>query len=139
MRSLQLLRKTWAPGVLVTASVLLVWGTAFNGRSVGPFRAVLVALPYGDKVGHFVLYGTIALGAAFLVRSRTQVVALGLFVIALGIGDEFRQLTEPNRNFSAGDVLANLAGVSIALLVALYAQQFTDSQHRLALQFVKAD
>ncbi len=103
---------------LVSSMTLLVWGTAFNGRSFGPIRALLVTLPYGDKVGHFGLYGAIAMALGLLVRSKTHVAACGLGVIVLGVADEFRQLTEGNRNFSAGDVLANLAGVCLGLLVA---------------------
>jgi hypothetical protein len=108
---------------LVGASTLLVWGTAFGGRSFGPIRAILVALPYGDKVGHFALYGIIALALGVLAQTRTHLVGAGLAVILIGVADEFRQLTESNRNFSAGDVLANLAGVCLGLLVALAVQQ----------------
>lgn len=103
---------------LVASSALLIWGTAFGGRSFGPIRAILVALPYGDKVGHLGLYGAIAFALGLLVRTRDQVALAGLMVVALGVADEFRQLTESNRNFSAGDVLANLAGVSLGLLAA---------------------
>ena len=116
---------SWLPGrkfvvtALVSTTMLLVWGTAFGGRSYGPVRAILRALPYGDKVGHFSLYGAMTLGLAMLVRTRNQAIGAGVAVIALGIGDEFRQLTEPNRNFSLGDVLANLGGVSLGLLAAL--------------------
>ncbi len=103
---------------LIASSTLLVWGTAFDGRSFGPIRAVLVALPHGDKVGHLGLYGAIALAAGLLVRTKVHVAATGLVVILLGVADEFRQLSEGNRNFSAGDVLANLAGICLGLLVA---------------------
>jgi VanZ family protein len=95
-----------------------VWGTAFGGRSFGPIRAVLVALPYGDKVGHFGLYGAIAMALGLLVNKSSHLAAVGLTVIVLGVADEFRQLSEGSRNFSAGDVLANLAGVSAGLIVA---------------------
>ena len=104
---------------LAAVSALLVWGTAFGGRSFGPIRAVLVALPYGDKVGHFGLYGAIAMALGLLVSRRSHMVAVGLAVIVIGLADEFRQLSEGNRNFSAADVLANLAGISVGLLVAL--------------------
>jgi len=123
----------WMPGrklvmaAVVSTSLLLVWGTAFGGRSYGPVRAVLRALPYGDKVGHFSLYGAITLGLAMLVRTRNQAIGAGVAVIALGIGDEFRQLTEPNRNFSIGDVLANLGGVSLGLLAALIISRIASS------------
>ena len=103
---------------LCASSILLVWGTAFGGRSFGPVRAVLVALPYGDKVGHMALYGAISFTLAMLVRTRRHLMVTALAVMSIGIADEFRQLTEGNRNFSVGDVLANLAGVLLALLLA---------------------
>lgn len=108
---------------LVLTSLVLVWGTALGGRSFAPVRLVLVAMPHGDKVGHFVLYGVIALTGALLTETRDNAAALGLFVVVIGVADEFRQLTESNRNFSAGDVLANLAGVCLGLLVALVVQR----------------
>jgi hypothetical protein len=125
---------------LVLTSMVLLWGTALGGRSFAPVRAVLVALPYGDKVGHFVLYGIVALSGALLVRTRPQAAGLGLFVILLGVGDEFRQLTENNRNFSAGDVLANLAGVSLGLLfVLVLARTDLEGENNFALHRVKGD
>lgn len=111
--------RKWIAGAVAATTMLLIWGTAFNGRAFGPIRSILRALPYGDKVGHFGLYGTITLGLALLVRTRNQAIGAGLAVIALGIGDEFRQLTEPNRNFDIADVLANLGGVALGLLAAL--------------------
>lgn len=111
--------RKWVAGGVVATVMFLVWGTAFNGRSFGPIRAVLRALPYGDKVAHFGLYGIITLGLALLVRTRNQAIGAGIAVIGLGIGDEFRQLTEPNRNVDIADVLANLGGVALGLLIAL--------------------
>lgn len=105
--------------VLVATSLLLLWGTAFDGYRFGPVRSVLRALPYGDKVGHFGLYGAITVGVLMLVRTRTQAITAALLVILVGIGDEFRQLTEPHRNFSISDVLANLGGVALGLLAVL--------------------
>jgi len=104
---------------LAATSLFLIWGTAFDGRSAGPVRAVLVALPYGDKVGHFVLYGLIMFGAGLLVSQRSAVFVAAALVIGAGVADEFRQLLEGGRNFSLGDVLANVAGVLFGLLAAL--------------------
>jgi len=120
--------RTWTAAAVGTTTLLLIWGTAFNGYRFGPVRAVLRALPYGDKVGHFGLYGVITLGLALLVRTRTQAVGAGLAVLLLGIGDEFRQLLEPRRNFSITDVMANLGGVSLGLLGALLLSRFALSR-----------
>ncbi len=119
--------KFWTTITLVSSTLLLVWGTALNGRSFGPVRAILRALPYGDKVGHFGLYGTITFALAMMVKTRNQMIAVGVGVILLGIGDEFRQLLEPRRNFSISDVLANAGGVSLGLLAVLLVTRFVDS------------
>jgi len=103
----------------IVASTTLVWGSALGGRSWGPVRAVLRWLPYGDKVGHFAIYGSITFAAAMMARTRLQAVAVGVGVITLGVADEFRQLLEPHRNFSISDVLANLGGVCAGLLAVL--------------------
>ena len=111
--------RRWTAAAVGVTTLLLIWGTAFNGYRFGPVRTVLRALPYGDKVGHFGLYGMITLGLAMLVKTRAQAAGAGLAVLLLGVGDEFRQLLEPRRNFSITDVVANLGGVSLGLLAAL--------------------
>ena len=113
---------------VVGTSLLLVWGTAFNGYRFGPVSAVLGAIPYGDKVGHFGLYGTITLGVLMLVRTRTQAIGAALSILLVGVGDEFRQLAEPNRNFSISDVLANLGGVALGLLAVLMLSRVLNRQ-----------
>lgn len=115
----------WLPGksgsvaLLATSASLLIWGSVLGGFRYGPVRAVLRAVPYSDKLGHFALYGGITLALAFLVRTRRQAIGAGVGVIALGIGDEIRQRFEGGRNFDIIDVLANLGGVSLGLLAAL--------------------
>ncbi len=115
----------WLPGksgsiaLLIGAAMTLIWGTVLGGYAWEPIRPILRALPYGDKVGHFALYGAITLATALLVRTRQQAIGAAVAVILIGVGDEFRQLLEPRRNFSIGDVLANLGGISLGLLVAL--------------------
>lgn len=124
--------KMWSAITFATTLMLLVWGSVFRGYAWGPVRAVLRALPYGDKVGHFVLYGTITFALAMMVKTRAQAFAVGFGVTLLGVADEFRQLSTPNRNFSISDVLANAGGVCagllLVLLVARQVRATTESQ-----------
>lgn len=105
--------------LFIAATALLVWGTAFNGRSFGPIRFLLRATPHGDKVGHFVLYGAIVFAVGLVVRRRTTAVLSAFVVLLVGIADEYRQLLVGGRNFDLDDILANAGGVCLGLLAAL--------------------
>lgn len=111
---------------------LLVWFTAFDGWRVGPFREILQSVPMSDKVGHFVIYGSIAFFAALLAKHPTRIRAAGAAVMLLGIADEFRQIGEFGRTYSVEDVIANglgiLAGVAIAKMI-LRRQASVDHDH----------
>lgn len=106
-------------GVLLVIAVgLLVWGTGYSGRSFGPIRFLLRATPYGDKVGHFVLYGALAFAASLVVKNRISAFAAAFLLFILGIGDEYRQLFVGGRNFDLADILANTGGICAGLLTA---------------------
>lgn len=102
---------------------LLVWFTAFDGWRVGPFREILQSVPMSDKVGHFVIYGSIAFFAALLAKHPVRIRSAAAAVMLLGIADEFRQLGEFGRTYSIGDIVANglgiLAGVAVAKMILL--------------------
>lgn len=106
-------------GLLFAATGLLLWGTAFGGRSFGPIRFLLQTTPHGDKVGHFVLYGAIVFAVALVVRRRPAAITAALAMLLLGVADEFRQLLVGGRNFDLDDILANGAGICLGLLLAL--------------------
>lgn len=105
--------------LLAAATGLLVWGTAFDGRSFGPIRFLLRATPHGDKVGHFVLYGAIVFAVSLVLRKRTTSLAAAFVMLIVGIADEYRQLFLGGRNFDLDDVLANAGGICLGLLAAL--------------------
>ena len=77
--------------------------------------AVVLTLPYTDKVLHFVLLG----GAAFLARkatndSRAAGLPAGPAIVGLcSVIDECTQAFFPSRTFSLADMAANLAGVVV--------------------------
>ena len=134
----------WLPGragsvaLVATASTLLVWGTVFIGFRFGPVRFILRALPYGDKLGHFALYGSITLGAALLVRTRQQAIGAALAIIIVGILDEFRQLFQGGRNFDIADVLANLGGISLGLLTALILMRIAPAASQSGIDSIRS-
>ena len=74
-----------------------------------------------DKVGHFVIYGSIAFFAALLAKHPARIRAAAAAVMLLGIADEFRQIGDFGRTYSIEDIIANglgiLAGVTVAKMI----------------------
>lgn len=72
-------------------------------------------VPYGDKVGHFVLLGTLALLADLAAKRRgvgRLRVPLGPAIIAaLVVLEELSQLALPTRSFDLADLAADAAGI----------------------------
>lgn len=75
-------------------------------------------VPLGDKAGHFVLYGILALllNLTFFrslpLRSRTWIVVVSGLILGLLIGlEEFSQQYFSSRTFSLSDLSASYLGV----------------------------
>lgn len=90
---------------------------------------VFYRFPYGDKVGHFVLYGILT----FLVnlttlRSRRfsdpkrAAVILTLTLALLIAAEEFSQRYFANRTFSVSDLLFGYAGMLLGMWLAFKKQ-----------------
>ena len=115
--------------ILVVASELLICDTGFGGRSFGPVRFLLQAFPHGDKIGHFVVYGAIVFGISLLLRERVRAVGAAFVVFAVGAADEYRQLFVGGRNFDLNDVLANVGGICLGLVVGLFVIELVTRPH----------
>lgn len=106
---------------------LLVWFTVLDGWRSAPFRGLLRDLPQSDKIGHFAIYGSIALFAALLAKHPARIRMAAAAVMLVGIVDEFRQLGEFGRTYSLGDIVANglgiLAGVTVAKIILHWRQR----------------
>ena len=83
-------------------------------------------LPYGDKVGHFMLYGILTLlidltfFRSFPLRSPKLVAVLSGLILAIFIGlEEFSQQYFSERTFSLMDLAASYLGVIFFSLLAL--------------------
>jgi len=108
----------WPLGVAV-AVALLGWGTLLGGGSSTLVETLLGALPFGDKVGHFGLYGAITFGLAMMTRTQRNAMGVATAVMVVGVADEVRQLLYPSRSFTVSDLAANLIGVSLGLGAAM--------------------
>jgi VanZ family protein len=92
---------------------------------LGPLGAIY-GIPYGDKVGHFVLYGLLALflNLAFLSRTHAdpgrRVLTVSL-TLAMLIGlEELSQFRFPDRTMDIADLLSGYAGVAIFSCIAYW-------------------
>ena len=114
------------------ASRAFRWGLLFGCivliavLSLVPFRVVprfVFSLPCFDKVGHFVLYATLAALAFWSFRGirRVHLRTMPVFAgsVAYGVLMEFMQryMTAAHRSFSQGDIMANSAGAAVCLFV----------------------
>ena len=87
---------------------------------------VINEIPYGDKAGHFILYGILtllidlALFRSFPQVSRRLIVFRVALVLILLIGlEEFSQQYFPNRTFDLVDLTFSYLGVAFFSWVAL--------------------
>ena len=97
-----------------------VWGTVFEGWRSGVIRDLLIYTPFGDKVGHFLVYGVLALVFGWLGQRRLPQVAwiIGPTVAwFLGFADEVRQIGLMGRDAGFPDLIANTLGVALAAYI----------------------
>lgn len=102
--------------ILFTLFIILIIVLADLGK-LGIF-GLAYRIPYADKVGHFVLYGILALLINLTLfrslprRSRIAVALTSGLILALLIGlEEFSQQNFSSRTFSLGDLGAGYLGV----------------------------
>ena len=74
--------------------------------------------PYGDNVGHFILFGILSLVCTVATRFK-RVRFLGPFFLGCAVTlvfvtlEEFSQLLIPSRTFSLSDLAADYAGIGL--------------------------
>jgi VanZ family protein len=73
------------------------------------------SIPAGDKVGHFLLFGTLAFLANLAVaRSGASLrwhLKISALVVVVVVAEELSQIFLPHRNFDSMDLVADLAGI----------------------------
>ena len=93
---------------------------AADRRALPGFITLLYAFPFGDKVGHFVLMGLLALAVNLLVPKRhirlgVWTLLLGSLLTALGITlEELSQILFSARTFSPVDLAFSYLGIVVA-------------------------
>jgi polysaccharide biosynthesis protein VpsQ len=115
--------------ILFALLILLIIILADIG-ALPPSLRLLKDLPYGDKIGHFILYGILtllvdlALFGAHPHLIRKWLAVTGGLILALLIGlEEFSQQYFANRTFSLKDLAASYLGVIFFSWLALRVQR----------------
>ena len=106
---------------IVAACYLLFIGLVIglsDAGSCGALCAPAKALPYGDKLGHFVLVGLLAWAVfAFMTKRERPVFGFSISVAALAVTlfiscEELSQLWIPARSADWGDLFASYLGIA---------------------------
>ncbi len=84
-----------------------------------PLLSFTKKIPYGDKFGHLILYGTLV----FLVNVTTNFqqiriynirLLLGVFLVtSFALAEEFTQIVLASRNFEIMDIISDLVGITL--------------------------
>jgi VanZ family protein len=98
------------------------------------FQTFAVSLPYGDKIGHFCLFGTFSLLLNFVLQlKRITFANVSLYigsvcVLSFASIEEFSQLMfAPQRTFDLIDLVADICGITAAHFVTQYLAARQDS------------
>ena len=111
--------------ILFTLFILLVIVLADAGM-LAQYVGFVYEVPWGDKAGHFILYGILALLVdltlfrSFPLQSPKRIALLSGLILALVIGlEEFSQQFFVERTFSYTDLIASYLGVIFFSWLAL--------------------
>ena len=100
-----------AIGFALVVAVLVV--------SLMPIPADVELPENGDKLGHFLAYGTLMFWFGMLYPARRRQLAVAVAFCAMGVAVEFLQGMTGYRSFEVADMAANSVGVLIGWCVAL--------------------
>ena len=101
--------------ILRVALILLLIAIAY--LSLTPTTSISVG---NDKVGHFIAYGVLMINVGLVTLPKMKAFRNGIiFAICYGMAMEIGQLYVPGRTFSMYDMLANVSGVGLGIMVSL--------------------
>lgn len=115
----------WLTFVFFAAFIGLVIYIADSGQGA-KYWSFLDHVPYGDKLGHFLLMGTLclllnlALRARTLQRGRGTILLGSLIVAGIATAEEITQLFLSSRTFDLTDLAADYLGIFLAGRLAVW-------------------
>lgn len=119
--------------VLFFIFILWVISMANTGENSVFFKFV-ASIPYGDKLGHFCLFGLLTLGSNIAFKFNT--VSLGRFniyrgtflVIIFVVLEELSQGFIPSRSMDIVDLLADSVGILVFTTISFYVSKICLTQ-----------
>lgn len=128
--------KRWIPVLLFF--LFICWSiTLANSGSGSIFVSIIKHLPYGDKLGHVLLYGVLTALMITALKFRTlslfnRSVQLGsVLVLSFAFIEEITQLFQANRTFDMYDLYSDIIGVFLFAFVTIkYHLIFKDQEKK---------
>ena len=124
--------KTLVPLCAVVFFCFILWVIYLaNTGQNNMFFQLVASIPYGDKLGHFCLFGllTLATNIAFKFKSfkvYSKELFLGTaFVFTFVVIEECSQYFIPNRTFDLIDLSADFIGILFFNVVTSYLKKYT--------------
>ena len=114
--------KRWLPALLFFLFICSVIIMADN-NSDSIFFDFVRALPYGDKLGHILLYGALTTLMVIALKFKTisihkKKVQLGsILVLSFAFIEEITQLFLVNRTFDLNDIVSDVIGVVVFTVI----------------------
>lgn len=117
--------KNWASYTAAGFFAFILWVISVANTNIhSPIFDWVKAMPYGDKFGHLVIFGTLTY-LSILAFKRRCLSLLGLniywgfaIVVAFVIAEECSQLFIASRTFDLKDLTADFLGISMATALA---------------------
>ncbi|WP_339791763.1 VanZ family protein [uncultured Imperialibacter sp.] len=106
----------YIPSLLFFAFICFIIVMADTNHKLGLMK-IIEGVPFGDKVGHFMLFGFLAglINVALKFRRlkiRTLDINMaGVIVLTFAVAEEFTQLAFATRTFELADMLSDVLGV----------------------------
>ena len=106
----------YIPSLLFFAFICFIIVMADTNHKLGLMK-IIEGVPFGDKVGHFMLFGFLAGLINVALRFRRlkirsfDINMAGVLVLCFAIAEEFTQLAFANRTFELADMLSDVLGV----------------------------
>jgi hypothetical protein len=95
------------------------------------FFEFVASIPYGDKLGHFCLFGFLTLGGNFAFKLKSykllsfNVYIGSIVVLLLVLIEELSQYFIPSRTLDATDLLADIVGIITFSLITKVISKYT--------------
>ena len=102
--------------------ILWVIYLANTGRD-SIFFELVRSIPYGDKLGHFCLFGILTLGVNFALKLKTLIFRSyklyfgSILVLCFAATEELSQYFIPNRTLDSIDFIADISGIAFFSLL----------------------